>query len=111
MPRLTRRSLFAKTGAGAAAAGVLTVAPGLLASGRHSSAGPASASASVGATTAGSSNALAKKPAPPSQLPTVAYVRDAAKGEVVLMVGTTEIVRHDPALVEYLGRCCDTGQA
>ncbi len=39
--------------------------------------------------------------------PMVAYVRDAAKGEVVLMVGTREIVRKDPGLVAQLARCCE----
>lgn len=38
--------------------------------------------------------------------PLVAYVRDASKGEVVLMIGTQEIVRRDPALVARLVRCC-----
>jgi hypothetical protein len=39
---------------------------------------------------------------PPAEGPVFAYVRDAAKGEVVLMVGTKEIVRTDPALVARL---------
>ena len=34
--------------------------------------------------------------------PLVAYVRDATKGEVVLMVGTKEVVRNDPLLVAQL---------
>lgn len=34
--------------------------------------------------------------------PVVAYVSDARKGEVVVMVGTREITRRDPALVARL---------
>ena len=34
--------------------------------------------------------------------PVFAYVKDAAKGEVVLMAGPREIVRKDPALVARL---------
>ncbi|MBI1884905.1 MAG: hypothetical protein HYS09_01075 [Chloroflexi bacterium] len=39
--------------------------------------------------------------------PLVAYVRDAARGEVVFMVGTKEVVRKDPGLVSHLVRCCE----
>ena len=39
----------------------------------------------------------------------MAYVRDAAAGEVVLMTGTAEVVRHDPRLVAYLLQCCRDG--
>lgn len=55
-----------------------------------------------------SSGANARKVSPPKTIPSVAYVRDAAKGEVVLMVGSKEVVRHDPELVAYLGRCCES---
>jgi hypothetical protein len=34
--------------------------------------------------------------------PIVAYVTDPAKGEVVVMVGSGEVVRHDAALVARL---------
>ncbi len=40
--------------------------------------------------------------APTLDGPIVAYVRDAAKGEVVFMLGTREIVRKDPDLVSRL---------
>jgi hypothetical protein len=36
--------------------------------------------------------------------PSVVYIRDAAKGEVVFMVGTTQIVRTDRDLVEAITR-------
>ncbi len=39
--------------------------------------------------------------------PLVAYVRDAAKGEVVLMIGTREVVRNDPGLAARLLRSCE----
>ncbi len=39
--------------------------------------------------------------------PLVAYVRDVHKGEVVLMVGTKEVVRRDPGLVSRLVRSCE----
>jgi hypothetical protein len=35
-------------------------------------------------------------------LPVIAYIRDARKGEVVVMVGTSEVVRRDAALVARL---------
>ncbi len=41
------------------------------------------------------------------ETPVVAYVRDAAKGEVVLMVGTKEVIRKDPGLASHLVRSCD----
>ena len=39
--------------------------------------------------------------------PLVAYVRNAARGEVVLLVGTKEVVRRDPELASLLVRCCE----
>lgn len=100
MPRISRRSLLAKTGLGAAAAGIVTAAPALVLSRRQH---PAAATQQP----ATSASNLPQ----PKQVPSVAYVRDAAKGEVVLMVGTREVVRTDPALVAYLGRCCDAASA
>ena len=44
------------------------------------------------------------EPGPTLSAPLVAYVRDAHKGEVVLMVGTKEVVRRDPHLVACLAR-------
>lgn len=37
-----------------------------------------------------------------SSEPVVAYVRDRAKGEVALFIGTREIIRRDPDLVARL---------
>ena len=44
--------------------------------------------------------------APALETPMVAYVRDAAKGEVVLLVGETEVVRKDRSLAAHLIECC-----
>jgi hypothetical protein len=38
-----------------------------------------------------------------SSLPIIAYVSDARKGEIVVMVGTREVVRRDAELVARLG--------
>jgi hypothetical protein len=89
MAKISRRNLFAKTGIGAAAVGALAVAPAVVLTQRNS--GPAK---------------TARALPPPKTIPSVAYVRDAAKGEVVLMFGTRAVVRTDPELVAYLGRCC-----
>ncbi|HZU77859.1 MAG TPA: twin-arginine translocation signal domain-containing protein [Dehalococcoidia bacterium] len=97
MAKLSRRSLITKTGMGAAAAGVLVAAPSVVLSHRR------------GTTTSARtpSNPLAAS----AQAPTVAYVRDARKGEVVLMFGEREVVRTDPELVAYLSRCCSAAGA
>ncbi len=47
------------------------------------------------------------QPIPTLEAPLVAYIHDAAKGEVVLMVGTKEVVRKDRALVSRLVQCCE----
>lgn len=82
-PKVSRRSFLKKTAAGAAAAAALAAAPSLLVVAERTGSGDASTTA--GATT-----------------PLVAYVRDAAKGEVVIMVGTKEVVRRDPNLARWL---------
>ncbi len=92
MGTFSRRALLAKSGLGAAAVGVLAVAPKLVRAQQHT---PVMAAKQQQST--------------PGTVPSVAYVRDAAKGEVVLMVGTRQIVRTDPTLVAYLSRCCGTG--
>lgn len=114
MSTISRRRLLARTGVGAAAAGIATAVPSLILSHRQH----ASAATQQPATAARQSVGAAQQPstaagtlAPPKAVPSIAYVRDAAKGEVVLMVGTREVVRTDPALVAYLGRCCDTPNA
>lgn len=78
---LSRTTHSRRTVLKAAAAG--TAAFGLIAAGR-----------TVGASGAGSADGLSA--------PVVAYVSDARRGELVVMVGTREIVRRDPGLVARL---------
>ena len=46
--------------------------------------------------------AVSKEDASPPSGSLVAYVRDAARGEVVIFTGSREVVRKDPALVAQL---------
>ena len=46
--------------------------------------------------------AVSKEDDSPASGSLVAYVRDAAKGEVVIFTGSREVVRKDPALVAQL---------
>ncbi len=98
MATISRRKLLARTGLGAAAAGVVTAVPGLLAA-HHGSGAASLASSQVSHAASG------------AEVPSVAYVRDAKKGEVVLMVGTREVVHTDPALVAYLARAYTNASA
>jgi hypothetical protein len=75
MARNSRRTLLKSAAAGAAAIGLVGAARGL----------------------AGS--AVARGSIETSSAPVVAYVSDARTGEIVVMVGTREIVRRDAALV------------
>ena len=84
MTTLTRRDVLKKTSAGAATLGALLVAPGL-----------------VSADTVQAGRA-ATHSTPSGHEPLVAYVRDASAGEITLLVGTREIVVHDPKLVMRL---------
>ena len=79
MTRNTRRTLLKSAAAGAAAIGLVGAARAL----------PGSATVS-------------KTAIETSSEPLVAYVSDARKGEIVVMVGTREIVRRDAALVARL---------
>jgi len=79
--KVSRRGFLKKTAAGAAAVAALAAAPSLLVVAEKSGEGTPAA----GVTT-----------------PLVAYVRDAAKGEVVIMMGTKEVVRKDYGLVARL---------
>jgi hypothetical protein len=79
MTRNTRRTLLKSAAAGAAAISLVGASRGL-----------------TGSATA------AKSSIETSSAPLVAYVSDARKGEIVVMVGTREIVRRDAALVARL---------
>lgn len=79
MTRNSRRTLLKSAAAGAAAIGLVGAARGLT-----------------------GSTVSAKGSIETSSEPLVAYVSDARKGEIVVMVGTHEIVRRDAALVARL---------
>jgi len=79
MTRSSRRTLLKSAAVGAAAIGLVSAGRGV-----------------VGSTTA------AKGSIDTSSEPLVAYVSDARRGEIVVMVGTREIVRRDAALVARL---------
>lgn len=79
MTRNSRRTLLKSAAAGVAAIGLVGASRGL----------------------AGSCS-VAKGSIETSSEPLVAYVSDARKGEIVVMVGTREIVRRDAALVARL---------
>jgi hypothetical protein len=90
--RIARRDLLRGVAA-ATAAGAVVGLPALVLTARPDSSAPAVASA-------------AAEPGPSGELPAgdpiVAYVRDAASGEVVIMSGTEELVIHDPDLVSRI---------
>lgn len=84
MSKVTRRGFIKQTSTGLLSVGALTVVPGA-AIGPH----------------------LFKPaaiPASSAEGPLVAHVSDAKSGEIALMVGTREIVVHDPELVARLQR-------
>ncbi|HKZ99840.1 MAG TPA: twin-arginine translocation signal domain-containing protein [Thermoplasmata archaeon] len=76
--RVSRRGFLKVSAVGAAAAGLAVAAPAAL--------------SAVG-------NAAAESPGSGLTVPVMAYVRDASRGEIVVMWGTRETVRRDPALV------------
>lgn len=97
MTAITRRRLLATSGVALAAAGAVAAIPGQLLS-RHEK---ATAQASV-QKQASSQLATEQRRSTPGTVPSVAYIRDAAKGEVVLMMGTRQVVRTDHELVAHL---------
>ena len=80
----SRRTVLKSAAAGAAAIGL--IGAGRLATGTALAAGASGARATIETSSA----------------PLVAYVSDARKGEIVVMVGTREIVRRDAGLVARL---------
>ena len=83
---VNRRKFLRGAAIGGAALGIAAAVPH-----RLSSAGPWK-----GRATRGSASSL------DPQQPMVAYVRDASRGELVVMFGTREIVLKDPDLAAYL---------
>ena len=96
-PPAVSRRLFLQSSAGAAA-GVVVVATG-----------PRLATAALGAGTATAPTRVLTQPSgPPPREPVIAYVRDAARGEVTVMSGTREMTYRDPVLVKR--RFLDAGR-
>lgn len=85
MAKLTRRGLLKHTSLGAAAAGALLAVPALTSAQTASVAPPAAA-----------------RTLPVLTEPLAAYVRDAASGEITLLIGTRELTVHDPELLRRL---------
>ncbi|HEX4018240.1 MAG TPA: hypothetical protein VHX15_16005 [Frankiaceae bacterium] len=79
----TRRTFLVATGAGAAALSVSALAP---------------------AAQAATTTKNAKGGSPASDEPLVAYVSNASKGELTLLVGEREVLVHDRELVARLAR-------
>jgi hypothetical protein len=83
MDRLSRRS-FIHASAGVATGAVIAATPAALVLDRDT---PPS---------------VVAPSAPPPAEPVMAYVRDAARGEVTVVSGTSEVTYNDPALVKRL---------
>ena len=97
MPRVTRRTFFHYASAGAAALGAFATVSRL-------SGSPAPGAIAGGAVTDSTRAAGAEAASLPSAGPLVAYVRDAARGELALFVGDREVSVRDPELVDRLLR-------
>ncbi len=89
--RFDRRVFLRRGALVAGAAAAVAVVPGPLVSG-------------LGSGDEGGQRVSAVGDDPSGLQPMVAYVRDAAAGEVILMAGTEEIVINDRVLVARLGR-------
>jgi hypothetical protein len=105
MDKVTRRKFLQGASVGAAAVGVLAVGPGLMAN-RSSDHGGEMKSASRATAAPGAVGAARQttdaRATTGANEPVMAYVRDAAKGEVVIFAGTREITRNDPDLAARL---------
>ena len=55
-----------------------------------------------GGTNTGPARVITKPSGPPPREPVMAYVRNAAKGEVTVTSGTRETTYRDPVLVQHL---------
>lgn len=91
---LSRRSFLGQASAGAAVAGVAAMAPNLVGESLQSRFGiPSTAGAGNGAEAGVSADGHI-----------VAHVRDVARGEILVMVGTSEVVYRDRKLAQSLAR-------
>jgi hypothetical protein len=115
MDQLTRRRFLGWTSAGAAGAGLLALAPRLGLGGSGQGAPTAMLGRGVlGAEAvsgpAQTDQAPVRQPLPAFAQPMVAYVHNAASGELSLMVGTQEMTIHDPDLVARLFQRAGSGR-
>jgi hypothetical protein len=94
MTELSRRAFLARTGAGAAAAGLIAVIPSL--------AVPASAAEKSDARE--QDDALRTTDTDHAEGPLVVHVPDPRTGEVHFLIGTREVVHHDRSLVTRMLR-------
>ena len=86
MVKLTRRGFLGKSTIGAATIGALLTAPGL---------------AEITQASTGLGHKLTREEL---EGPIVAHVRNLSTGEIAIMVGTREIVYHDPQFVKRLAK-------
>ncbi|HKA02880.1 MAG TPA: hypothetical protein VKD67_01085 [Acidimicrobiales bacterium] len=98
MADLSRRT-FLGASAAAAGAAVIGVPIATAAAGSGAAAAPTLAAGAAGAAAVGAK----------ATGPLVVYVRDAAAGDVSIMVGTQEVAYHDPDLVARLARAAGNG--
>ncbi len=94
MTELSRRAFLARTGAGAAAAGLIAVIPALA----------VPASAAEKSDRHGRDDALATTDTQHADGPLVVHVPDPRTGEVHFLIGTREVVHHDRGLVARMLR-------
>ncbi|MGI9034178.1 MAG: twin-arginine translocation signal domain-containing protein [Acidimicrobiales bacterium] len=98
-PDLSRRSFLGQASLGAAVAGAVAAAPNLVKGSRSSTTAVAPpAPIDLGAL-------------PATEGPIVAHVRDVASGQVVLMMGTSEVVYQDHNLARTLARAAQSATA
>jgi anaerobic selenocysteine-containing dehydrogenase len=100
MNELSRRSFLKQSGATAAAAGALVVAPKALSRGTSSTKRPTAAAASRATSKTSKTSKSANRTL-------VAHVPDVRKDEVRILIGEREVILHDRALVSRLARAAD----
>jgi hypothetical protein len=119
MEQLTRRRFLGWTSAGAAGAGLLALAPrfGVPTPGAAHQVAQTALAAQTGSLANAwpalpSTSAANGSPALPTSTadPIVAYIHNAASGELSLMVGTREMTIHDPDLVARLFQRAGSGR-
>ncbi|MGH9297023.1 MAG: twin-arginine translocation signal domain-containing protein [Acidimicrobiales bacterium] len=96
MESISRRRFLQQSGSGAAALGAVSALAKLPGAGLRKLRNPAVHDAGVGAPRGRAANG-----------PLVVHIPDPRSGQLHLMVGTREVVQHDPALVARLVHATD----